>query len=163
MKQRMQQQNGVVLVVSLLFLLVVTIISITAATNSAQGLRMASSMQDTYESFQSAEAGIYAALGLAGTANDPFLRNPVVAPFAGISAANHPLRSLRDGTGSVAVQVFLIAPGRECPRPPGEAGGSSVGLFDCDYYRINAEHDVQGKARSRVELGVIKTVVGKSG
>jgi hypothetical protein len=62
------RQSGVVLVTGLLFLLVVTIIAVTAANNSTLGLKMSASMQDSYRSFQSAEAGLYAALGLAGTA-----------------------------------------------------------------------------------------------
>ena len=50
----------------LLFLLVVTIIAVTAANNSTLGLKMSASMQDSYRSFQSAEAGLDAVLGLAG-------------------------------------------------------------------------------------------------
>ncbi|HCD56765.1 MAG TPA: pilus assembly protein PilX, partial [Halieaceae bacterium] len=54
---RQHSERGVALAVSLLFLLVVTIVSITAATNSSVGLRMAGNLQDNYESFQAAEAG----------------------------------------------------------------------------------------------------------
>jgi type IV pilus assembly protein PilX len=158
-----QQQNGVALVVSLLFLLVVTIISITAATNSSQGLKMASNMQDSYNSFQSAEAGIFAALSLVASANDPFARQSVVDPFDGMSSSENPLRDLRDGAGSVTTRVFLEATGGPCPRPPGESGGSSIGTFDCDYYRIESEHDVAGRARTKVELGIVKTVIGVDG
>ena len=158
-----QKQRGVALVVSLLFLLMVTLISIAAARNSAFGLRMAGNMQDAYDSFQAAEAGIYAVLGLAGTGNEPLRRADVAAPFAGIAADDHPLRNLRDGAASVDTAVFVVATERSCPRPPDEGGGSSVGLLDCDFYRITAEHDVENKARSRMELGVVKTVIGSSG
>lgn len=167
-----QQQKGVALVVSLLFLLVVTIISITAATNSSQGLKMASNMQDSYNSFQSAEAGIFAALAMVASADDPFKRQPEIDPFATLSFAEHPLRFLRDGVDDlddidekvgVETQIFLVASGRPCPRPPGESGGSSIGTFDCDYYRIESEHDVAGRARTKVELGVVKTVIGVDG
>ena len=51
------RQQGVALVVALLFLLVVTVISVIAASNSAIGLKMSANMQDAYSSFQSAEAG----------------------------------------------------------------------------------------------------------
>lgn len=162
---RVSQQKGVALVVSLLFLLVVTIISITAATNSSQGLKMASNMQDSYNSFQSAEAGIFAALALVASANDPFTRKTEIEPFEPFISAptDHPLRDLRDGASSVTAKIFLAASGRPCPRPPGEAGGSSIGTFDCDYYRIESEHDVPGRARTKVELGVVKTVIGENG
>jgi type IV pilus assembly protein PilX len=161
-----QQQNGVALVVSLLFLLVVTIISITAATNSSQGLKMASNMQDSYHSFQSAEAGIVAALAMVASADDPFTRQPMVDPFDGMSPSENPLRLLRDDEDDpvqVETRIFLTASGRPCPRPPGERGGSSVGIFDCDYYRIESEHNAPGRARTKVELGVVKTVIGEDG
>jgi len=166
-RQLIAGQQGVALVVSLLFLLVVTIISITAANNSSLGLKMSANMQDSYQSFQAAEAGIYAALGLAGGGSDPFTRQPVVTqPFQGVSP--HPLRNIGNDPNDPAsipvdVDVFLIAPARTCPRPPGERGGSSVGTFDCDFYRITSEHDIAGRARTQVELGVVKTVVGENG
>jgi hypothetical protein len=159
---RQSSQQGVALAVSLLFLLVVTIVSITAATNSSMGLRMAGNLQESYESFQAAEAGIYGALALARTAEDPFMGVDDLTPFAGLSASTeHPLRSLRDGVGAVDVRVVSVAVAVGCPRPPGERDGDSEGeTFACDYYRVISEHDVAGKARSRVELGVVKKVGG---
>jgi len=153
----------VALVVSLLFLLVVTIISISAVSNSSQGLKMASNMQDSYNSFQSAEAGVFAALSMVDSANDPFTMQTAVNPFAALSSSDNPLRNLRDGADSVSTQIYLIGFGRPCPRTSGEAGGSSVGMFYCDYYRIQSEHDVANRARTKVELGVVKTVIGQNG
>ena len=40
------RQSGVALVTGLLFLLVVTIVAVTAANNSVLGLKMSASMQD---------------------------------------------------------------------------------------------------------------------
>ncbi len=60
------REQGIALITSLLFLLVVTLISVTAANSSALGLRMSANMQDAYQSFSAAEAGIYAALGQSG-------------------------------------------------------------------------------------------------
>ncbi|MCB1853276.1 MAG: pilus assembly PilX N-terminal domain-containing protein [Halieaceae bacterium] len=160
------RQRGVALVTALLFLLVVTVIAVTAANNSNLGLKMSASMQDSYRSFHAAEAGVYAALGLAGGAQDPFTRTDVVAePFQNVST--HPLRNLAPdpndpGSAPVDVDVFLISIQRPCPRPPTASGGSSVGVFDCDYYRIQSEHDAPGRARTRVELGVVKTVIGST-
>ncbi|MCP5149099.1 MAG: hypothetical protein H6986_13395, partial [Pseudomonadales bacterium] len=86
-------QRGVALVTALLFLLVVTVIAVTAANNSNLGLQMSASMQDAHRSFHAAAAGIFAALGLAGGAQDPVLRQDVVTePFQGITT--HPLRNL---------------------------------------------------------------------
>jgi len=159
-------QRGVALVTVLLFLLVVTVIAMTAANNSSLGLKMSASMQDAYRSFHAAEAGVYAALGLAGSSQDPFRREDVVLePFAGITDDDvHPLRNLADDPSAapINVDVFLISIQRPCPRPPTNRGGSSVGVFDCDYYRVQSEHDVPGRARTRVELGVVKTVIGST-
>ncbi len=157
------QQSGVALATSLLFLLVVTLIALTAANNSTLGLKMSANMQDSYRSFQAAEAGIYAALGLAGTTEDPFIRGDVVSePFTDV--AEHPLRNLGANPDTlVDVDVHLIAVERTCPRPARSSGGSSVDVFDCDYYRIESEHDQPGRARSRVEMGVVKTVIGSGG
>lgn len=167
-----RSQRGVALVVALLFLLVVTIISVTAVSNSNRGLQMVGNQQDAVASFQAAESGVYATLGLAGSAAEPFERADVVSPFAGMSVdgeeagdgeGDHPLRNLGGQVDNMDVQVFLIAPARTCPRTTGETGGSSVGVFDCDYYRVVSEHEDVGRARSRVELGVVKTVIGESG
>ena len=156
-------QRGVALVTALLFLLVVTVIAVTAANNSSLGLKMSASMQDAYRSFHAAEAGVYAALGLAGGSQDPFRREDVVLePFADVGI--HPLRNLADDPDAapIDVDVFLVAIQRPCPRPPNNRGGSSVGVVDCDYYRVESEHDVPGRARTRVELGVVKTVIGST-
>ena len=161
------RQSGVVLVTGLLFLLVVTIIAVTAANNSTPGLKMSGSMQDSYRSFQSAESGLYAALELAGTDAGTDLFRPgqdvVAEPFEEIS--NHPLRNQAGYPNdlSVDVEVFLISAERACPRPPTSSGGSSVSVFDCDYYRIESEHVELGRARTQVQLGVVKTVIGRSG
>ena len=157
----MTRQSGVALATALLFLLVVTVLAVTAANNSALGLKMSASMQDSYRSFQSAEAGVYAALGLAGSTEDPFRRQSVVdEPFYGV--ANHPLRNQASdpADANIDVDVFLISAQRACPRSPSGRGGSSAGQMACDYYRIESEHDAPGKARTRVELGVVKTVIG---
>jgi Tfp pilus assembly protein PilX len=162
-------QRGVALVVALLFLLVVTIISVIAASNSALGLKMSANLQDSVASFQSAEAGIMAALALAGTASDPFdgdnsgsiFNNTTDPKYWGCNDASNPLHNL-SGSGACAVEtdVFLTTAATACPR---NSLGSSVGLFDCDFYRVASEHEVPQEARTKVELGVVKTIIGGAG
>ena len=151
-------QRGVALVVALLFLLVVTVISVIAASNSSLGLKMSANLADSFSSFQSAEAGVLAVLSLAGTANDPFDGDDTADPFSAFDPnTNHPLRFLNGGADTVDADVFLIVPATECPR---NTTAASVGLFDCDYYRVKAEHDVPKEARTKVEMGVVKTIIG---
>ena len=151
---------GELLVVLMLFLLVVTMISVTAATNSAIGLKMASNMQDSYSSFQSAEAGILALFGLVGTADDPFDGDDSLLPFSALDLnSTHPLRNLNQGPGSVDVEVFITAAATQCPR---RESGYTADLLACDYYRVASEHDVARKARTKVELGAVKTIIGSA-
>lgn len=152
------RQAGVALVVALLFLLVVTILSVTAARNSSFSLQMSSNMQDANNSFQSAEAGIFAALALAGTgATDPFNGTSNDDPFDGLSPS--PLADLND-PNSVTAAITLTALDRSCPRPRrSNTQGSSEGTYACDYYRIDAEHELALRSRTRVSLGVVKTVL----
>ena len=163
-----RQQQGVALVVALLFLLVVTVISVIAASNSALGLKMSANMQDASESFQSAEAGIIATLSLAGTANDPFDGDGSQDIFRATDGSNYwvcddadnPLGNLNDaGACKVETDVFLTTEATACPR---NLVASSVGLFDCDFYRVAAEHEAPRQARTKVELGVVKTIIGGS-
>lgn len=124
------RQRGVALVVALLFLLVVTVISVIAASNSALGLKMSANMADSYDSFQSAEAGIVAALALAETANDPFDGDDTPDPFAAFNNANHPLRALNDGSASVDVDIFITNAATACPGVlPGPASACSTAIF----------------------------------
>lgn len=154
-----QKQKGVALVVALLFLLVVTIISVVAASNSSMSLKMAANMQDSYSSFQAAEAGVVAALAQAGTSNDPFMGEDDLTPFDAFIAADHPLRDVFGGEGTIDADVILTSSALACPRV---ASASSVSLFECDYYRVSSEHVVARRARTKVQLGVVKTVIGGS-
>lgn len=160
---KLRNQHGIALVTVLLFLVVVSLIAVTAAQNSAMSLKMSGNMQDAYLSFEAAEAGVYAALGLAGSDQDPFLRQEVIAdPFAEVAV--HPLRNQAADPDDIPVDVdvYLLSTQRPCPRSQADRGGSSVGVFDCDYYRIESKHEVQGRARTHVELGVVKTVIGST-
>ena len=155
-------QRGIALVVSLLFLLVVTIISVTAARNSTISLKMASNMQDQSNSLQSSEAGLFGTLALATTADSPFpaaaITTDSVNPFP---AGVNPLNNLNE-QGSVTAGVRRTAVEQECPRPRAGRGGFSAGVesrFACDFYRIDSEHDVTRRARTKASLGVVKMVL----
>ena len=152
--QNPTRQSGVVLVTGLLFLLVVTIIAVTAANNSALGLKMSASMQDSYRSFQSAEAGIDAVLGLAGTDLDPFEKKIDTAdPFQGLTdfegGMNHPFRNQAadPNTVPIDVDVYFIS-------PAGPLYGFSQDVFEIRYYRIKSEHVEPGRARTQIQVGV---------
>lgn len=154
MQSGRQQQGGIALIIALLFLGVVTIISVVAAKNSAVSLQVSGNMRDASDSFQAAEAGVFAALSLASGANDPFQGDDELTPFAGMDVnSEHLLRNLNDGAGSVDVDILLTSTATLCPRVE---DASSVSAMSCEYYHISSEHSVAKKARTEVHLGVIR-------
>ena len=157
--EELSAQSGVALIIVLLFLLIVTVISVTAAMNSSLSIKMTTNLQDAYHSIQSAEAGIHAVLGLTETADDPFERIAVKDPFAAYTVENHPLNKISGGKKSVSTEIKPLSILASCPRTYAERGGTSASMFRCDYYRIKSEHNLKGKARSRVEMGLVKTVM----
>ncbi|MEM1153013.1 MAG: PilX N-terminal domain-containing pilus assembly protein [Pseudomonadota bacterium] len=159
MTSHKHSQQGVALAVALLFLLVVTVISVIAAGNSSLGLKMSDNLADSYASFQSAEAGIIAVLSLVDTANDPFDGRDTADPFSAFDPNEHPLSNLKDGPLSVDADVILATAGTTCPLEDASTA-SSVQLYDCEFYRINSEHEVPREARTQVEMGVLKKIVG---
>ena len=153
--QNPARQSGVALVTGLLFLLVVTIVAVTAANNSVLGLKMSASMQDSYRSFQSAEAGIDAVLGLGVTPLNPFEKRIDTAdPLQGLTdfegSMNHPFRNQAadPSTVPIDVDVRFIRTGR-CRL------ADYSDLFNCNYYRIKSEHVEPGRARTQIQLGVV--------
>jgi type IV pilus assembly protein PilX len=157
------RQSGVVVITGLVFVLVVTIIAVTAANNSTLGLKMSASMQDSYRSFQSAESGLYAALELAGTdaGTDLFRPGQDVVAVAFPRDTNHPLRNQVGYPNDLSVDVDVVTPPKalECVRAAPDQGGNSSDLFDCEYYRVVSEHAEPGRARTKVQLGIVKTVI----
>lgn len=151
-------ERGVALVVALLFLLVVTILSVVAARDSGFSLEMSGNLQDQNRSMQSAEAGIFGVLALANTSDDPFDGDADGNPLDGVG--DSPLTDIVGGT--VATDVELVAFEAGCPRQARASRGSDaweVSSTACDYYRIDAEHEQTLRARTRVSLGVIKRVL----
>jgi len=175
------KQQGVTLVVAILFLLILTIISVFAATNSSLELKMAGNMQDSYASFQAAEAGTIATLALAS--------NPTTDPFDGLStdtpdathvdcddngiqeatdgfdvfvswadtATDHPLKNALGSPSAMTVCKTLTAANTVCPRT-----GFSADLLACDHYDIRSGQSEVQKTRTKVHLGVVKTFIGSA-
>ena len=104
-----KRHTGVALVVALLFLLVVTVISLIAASNSTMGLKMSANLADASESFQSAEAGVIAVLAMAkDAATDPFKGEDNDTPFADFDPedTDHPLSNLNDGAADECTDIY---------------------------------------------------------
>lgn len=150
------RQQGVALMISLILLTILTVLGVYAASTGALQLRMVGNMQDSFDSFQAAEAGIAAVLSLVRTGPDPFNGEDDPTPFNG--ASSDPLDQLNDGSGSVDVNVIMQLKGATCPRL---AEAYSVGLIDCDHYRIESRH-TSADARTKVDEGIVKPVIGNA-
>lgn len=160
-----RQQKGAVLVITLVLMLIASFVAVYMVAGTTQDLRMARNTQEATISFESAEAGINAVLmtsAMAATnATDP-LRITIIGealalnPLGGFTAANHPLRNLRDGPGSVNVSIEPIALSAGCPTLA-EDEAFSLDKFACSYYQITSTHNVP-TARSQVVKGVMRLV-----
>lgn len=151
-------QKGVALVVALLFLLVVTLLTVTAARDSAFSLKMSGNLQDQYDSLQAAEATALATMALYDTGgDDPFDGSDTANPFAGITA--HPLEQHLADLNDIGASVILTHLEEACPRATSERDTWDGGIGEgpkCDRYRIDAQHNKPERARTRVSLGVIR-------
>ena len=144
-----KRQKGVVMLVSLLMLVILSLIGIAAISTSVFELRMAGNIQNMYESFQSADAGIAAAMSDGGS-------------FDGVDKAD-----IFGGGEPGSVNDYIVAKvnvGRllpevelQCPRG---ASSSSVTFIGCEHYTVDSEHEseVTG-ARTHVYQGAVREIL----
>lgn len=152
MRRLPRKQQGMVLVVALVLLMVVTMLGVNLASSGSMELKMARNMQETSMSFQSAEAGIAAVWSLVSDAGNPFVSVGLAQGDILDRAALFPvpggiLDQIPDGA-DVDTDLFVLERELGCPRVE---EGSSADKIACDYYRVEAEHD--GNARVRVAQG----------
>ena len=169
--QSIKNQQGVALVIGLLMLTILTLIGLSAMETSQFELKMAGNTQDFYNSFQKADAGVFAIMSFSRVsglpdANKPFDGNDNLTPFAGLNKATnpkHPLSEINDNTidgngdADVVVDVVLKATGLPCPRAE---VATSADLIECEFYQVESEHtDTQTSARTHLFQGVSKELI----
>ena len=169
--QYIKKQQGAALIIGLLVLTILTIIGLSAMETSQFELKMAGNTQDFYNSFQQADAGVFAIMSFSRVSglpddNKPFDGDDNSAPFTGLNNASdppHPLWEVNhkrvdsNGDGDVEVDVVLAATGLPCPRA---AVATSVDLIECEFYQVESEHtDVQTSARTHLFQGVSKELI----
>lgn len=155
MAVRVEPQQGVALAATLILLTAITLISLYAASSGALGLHMAKNMQDSFDAFQSAEAGVAAVVSLARVGANPFDGDDDGEPLADDAEL---LDQLNDGAASVSASVRLKLRAAVCPRAE---IASSTDLIACDHYRVEAEQQ-SNDARATVAQGVVKSVIGNA-
>jgi len=144
-----KREQGVVMFISLLMLVILSIIGVAAMSTSIFELRMAGNVQNMYDSFQSADAGIAAAMSQSGTFNG----GDKTDIFAGGSVGTI------EGFIVAKVNVGRLLPGLEltCPR---SAGSSSVTFIGCEHYTVDSEHDDAATgARTHVYQGAVREIL----
>ncbi len=184
------KQRGITLVMALLFLLILTVISVFAATSSSLELKMAGNMQDSFASFQASEAGTSSTLALSGNANaDPFDGKSTDIADGNVLSTGSDIKCDEDGTpqDTDGMDVFfrtweddnIYHPLRAvfggastmsvCKtltaallECPRSVDGFSLNMIKCDNYDIRSRHMEARKAHTKVHLGVIKTVINQN-
>ncbi|MDZ7781684.1 MAG: pilus assembly PilX N-terminal domain-containing protein [Halioglobus sp.] len=158
------KQQGVALVVALLFLVIVTLLAVTAARDSSFSLKMSGNMQDRYAAINAADEAAFAA-----GRDDPYLNDPVLTsiagptdppidPFAGVT--DDPLDNVAD-PDAIEVTMRSLNCNRVCPPSSGAAEDTfSSGINDpaapsCDRYHLDAQYDRPQRARTRVSVGFV--------
>ncbi|MES9884068.1 MAG: PilX N-terminal domain-containing pilus assembly protein [Sedimenticola sp.] len=145
-------EKGSVLITSLLLLTVLTIIGLAGTSSSIFELRMAGNTQSFYDSFQNADAGITAAMSQEGDNFDGSDKSNIFS-----SGGTNTLKAYI--TSTVNVDRLFPTLNLACPR---ESGGSSVGFLECEYYRVESEHDDTATgARTLIFQGVAKEILAQ--
>jgi Tfp pilus assembly protein PilX len=144
-------QRGAALTITLILLIVFSLLGVFVLSNTMLELRMTGNMQETVNSFESAEAGAAAVL-LRPEAFDVTAATGAVnqQPLGDGKAAT--LSQLRGGADSVTLRTVKTDKDVACPRQQ-VASASSMDLINCDYYRVEADHELDS-ARTRIEQGV---------
>jgi len=138
------RQEGIVLVVGLVFLLVLTIIGVTSLRTTTLEQRMAGNMQQRTVAFQDAETRIAMMIrdinsgSLVLSPNDACSGDPHDTPGAINSAISYHL-SCREFLGST-----------EQPRRTDTAFGGQTSLF---HFRIRSESETAGNAEVNIQQG----------
>ncbi|MCP5321848.1 MAG: hypothetical protein H7A12_13655 [Pseudomonadales bacterium] len=159
MRTQHSRERGVALATALILLTVVTLISIYAASSGALGLHMAKNMQDAFDSFQKAEAGVAAVVSLGGISSSPFNSAIVSSPnIEPLKDHTDLLDELNADGGTLDMTITMNLRANVCPRME---LASSADLIACDHFRVDAEHS-NDRARSRVAQGIVKPVIGES-
>jgi type IV pilus assembly protein PilX len=133
-------QRGVALIMSLVILLILTILGITAMRTSSLQEKMSANIQESTRVFEIAESGLQKSLGTAGAFD---LDTP--------TSNNYPYNG---GTTTVATQYLQMSP------PKRGSGFSSVDYDGANFDQTSTATGLAG-ARAIIHRGVVQ-IVGKS-
>ncbi len=146
-----RREKGVVMLVSLLLLIILSVIGMQGMSNGIFNLRMAGNIQNLYDSFQMADAGIAATMADGGHFDG--------TDQADIFAGGDPGSTKDFIVAEVDVERLLPDVELDCPRGP---GASSVSFIGCERYMIDSEHeDAATGARTRVYQGVVREIISR--
>ncbi len=146
-----RREKGVVMLVSLLLLIILSVIGMQGMSNGIFNLRMAGNIQNLYDSFQMADAGIAATMADGGHFDG--------TDKADIFAGGDPGSTKDFIVAEVDVERLLPEIEVDCPRAP---GASSVSFLGCERYLVDSEHeDAVTGARTRVFQGVVREIIAR--
>lgn len=150
----LSHQRGIVLVVGLVFLLVLTILGVTALRTTALEERMAGNMMSKTLAFQDAEATIASFIG---TINSRKLAETDDDDNIGLSTQDDcgegdTVSNLSHNTGSVSNETCRRYMGRsDTARQKDNADGSQTGF---SHFQIESKTVTKGNARVEITQGI---------
>ena len=152
-----RHQQGAVLAITMVLLVVVALLAAYAAANVNSDLRMVRNLQESVRSLNSAESGTSALIK--AIFDNPVLLNGTTNadPLAGVNP--NPLANVTNRADD-AIDLNLINIVREGSCPRSEAG-TSAKVISCDHYRVESEH-TSDFARTKVDEGVLAEVIGRN-
>lgn len=151
---RMQRQRGIVLIVGLVFLLVLTIIGVTALRTSTLEERMAGNMMSKTLAFQDAESAIASFIN---TINDTRLGDPGDGSNIGLSTqddcgTDDTVDNLSNNPDLVSNETCRRFMGRsESARQVNTADGSQTSF---SHFQIESTTTTKGNAKVTIDQGV---------
>jgi hypothetical protein len=138
--QMPRQQQGVVLVTALVFLVILTLLGITSMSTNTLEERMAANSQDMNRAFQTAETGVAQAFSAAGT-------------FAGTTANFTSNGQDSVGTYSATSGYSSSYRGSESIQFQDIDNAASAGTFKYHYFDVQSTGSTQSGATTTVAVG----------
>ncbi|PCJ21672.1 MAG: hypothetical protein COB04_02905 [Gammaproteobacteria bacterium] len=155
------KQQGIVLVTGLVFLLVLTLLGVMGASNSALNLQIAGSLQDKNNTFHVGEAALQAILWLENNTDIDDQSKPLKRiaadsdPYRGLAGNSDPLSHVADNTDVQTIVSFMET--RDCQRTE-----KVTDDLKCDYYTATSDTVMVSGARSVQNMGIQKEVIGSA-
>lgn len=161
MKNKIETQKGVVLIVSLVFLVALTAVAAALMQNSTSDMKMSGATEEKTVANQEVVSAIEEVVYNQVTSVDNFFARPTTDENFPILNADLLPDTLTKATATVDIADTEYNLVKKCPRMESE-DSSSDGTFDCVYLTINVNRVYGRKDNSNIaaESGIAQQILG---